>query len=55
MEHEVDAECAICGQVLCAPVTTVCKHTFCRSCLSVSSLSCALSPPPVAESKLACI
>jgi hypothetical protein len=32
---DIDPECSICGQVLCTPVTTVCKHTYCRSCLSV--------------------
>jgi hypothetical protein len=36
-----DPECAICGQVLCMPVTTACRHTFCRYCLSVSLLLCS--------------
>ena len=48
---EVDTECAICGQVLFAPVTTTCRHTFCRSCLSVRSLSCLAASDE--ESKLA--
>ena len=40
----MDPECAICGQVLCMPVTTSCRHTFCRCCLSVGFRGCLALP-----------